>query len=98
MNEKESIHPPLYKSLAPSSLQIFGGTVWKVEFRSTLPVPQADCRRYLGQAFPLKKICLGHVPGSALGTTAGTAGSFTVIWEPGLICCEWFLQREEIRI
>ena len=61
------------------------GTAWKVELSSTLPVPQADCRRYLGQAFPLKKICLGHVPGSAPGTTAGTAGSFTVIWEPGLI-------------
>ena len=59
------------------------GTAWKVELSSTLPVPQADCRRYLGQAFPLKKICLGHVPGSAPDTTAGTAGSFTVIWEPG---------------
>ena len=59
------------------------GTAWKVDLSSTLPVPQADCRRYLGQAFPLKKICLGHVPGSAPGTTAGTAGSLTVIWEPG---------------
>ena len=60
------------------------GTAWKVELSSTLPVPKADCRRYLGQAFPLKKVCLGHVPGSAPGTTAGTAGSFTVIWEPGV--------------
>ena len=58
------------------------GTAWKVELSSTLPVPQADCRRYLGQVFPLKKICLGHVPGSVPGTTAGT---FTVIWEPGLM-------------
>ena len=76
------------------------GTAWKVELSSTLAVPQADCRRYLGQVFPLKKICLGHVsgnvsgnvPGSVPGTTAGTAGTFTVIWEPGLrmaseMCC-----------
>ena len=121
MKEKESIHPPLYKSLAPSCAYLIGylksscdkhinsvpavpgmsvpikificrgtGTAWKVELSSTLPVLQADCtvggtwdKRYLGQAFPLRKICLGHVPGSAPGTTAGTSGSFTVIWEPG---------------
>ena len=99
MTEKESIHLPLHKSLAPSCVHLIGysksssdkhinslpavpgmsvpikifvclryGTVWKVELSSTLPVPQADCRRYLGQVFPLKKTLPGHVP----GTTAGT--------------------------
>ena len=60
------------------------GIAWKVELSSTLPVPQADCRQYLGQVFPFKKICLGHVPGSAAGTTAGTVGTIRVIWEQGL--------------
>ena len=37
-----------------------------------------------GASVTIKKICLGHVPGSAASTTAGTtASTIKVTWEPG---------------
>ena len=57
------------------------GIAWKVGPSSTLPGTAGRESAVTGARVPIKNICLGYVPVSATGTTAGT---ILVIWQPGL--------------